>query len=210
MKNLFQDIKEKVSMQQVAEHYGLRINRANMACCPFHPDRHPSMLVDQNHYYCFGCHAHGDAIDYVARLFHLSQIQAAEKLVRDFDLPVKDRETASEKAHRLCRGRIRRRNQRRAEASGREYAGWRLQTLDQLGRCEKVLEKMQADGAPSEGGEEFPKSYEKASTLLQKISYRMDILCFGSESDRLDLFLRRRKEVDDVVSAVRDLSGSEG
>ena len=48
-----------------------------MACCPFHKDRHPSMKADKI-YHCFACGVGGDAIDFTARLFGLSQYEAAK------------------------------------------------------------------------------------------------------------------------------------
>lgn len=71
--NIFQEVKERVTARQVAERYGLKVRRNGMACCPFHNDKHPSMKIDQN-YYCFACGAKGDAVNYVAVLFGLSQL----------------------------------------------------------------------------------------------------------------------------------------
>ena len=56
-----------------------------MALCPFHEDHHPSMKLDRR-YYCFGCHANGDVIDFTTRLFGISQKSAALKLARDFGI----------------------------------------------------------------------------------------------------------------------------
>ena len=56
-----------------------------MALCPFHEDHHPSMKLDQR-YYCFGCRATGDVIDFTARLFGISQKSAALKLAQDFGI----------------------------------------------------------------------------------------------------------------------------
>ena len=56
-----------------------------MICCPFHADRNPSMKVDSR-FHCFGCGADGDVIDFTAKLFQLSLLQAAEKLATDFGL----------------------------------------------------------------------------------------------------------------------------
>ena len=53
-----------------------------MVCCPFHSDNHPSMKLNDNYYYCFGCGANGDTIDLTAKLFDLNPRQAAEKLAR--------------------------------------------------------------------------------------------------------------------------------
>ena len=86
--NIFQEIKTFVSAGKAAEQYGIKINRNKMACCPFHDDRHPSMKIDQN-YFCFACGAKGDVIDFTARLFGISQFDAARKLIGDFGLPIK-------------------------------------------------------------------------------------------------------------------------
>lgn len=71
-------------MPDVARFYGLEVNRAGFAVCPFHPDNHPSLKIYDDHYHCYGCGAHGDVTDFVARLFDISQYDAAKKL--DYDL----------------------------------------------------------------------------------------------------------------------------
>ena len=60
-----------------------------MICCPFHADRNPSMKVDSR-FHCFGCGADGDVIDFTAKLFQLSLLQAAEKLAANFGLSATD------------------------------------------------------------------------------------------------------------------------
>ena len=77
---LFEQVKECVTARQAAEHYGIKVKRNGMACCPFHKDRHPSMKADKI-YHCFACGVGGDAIDFTARLFGISQYEAAKKLV---------------------------------------------------------------------------------------------------------------------------------
>ena len=57
-----------------------------MVCCPFHADRTPSMKLNEDYFYCFGCGAHGDVIDLVAKLFNLTSLQAAKKLAYDFGI----------------------------------------------------------------------------------------------------------------------------
>ena len=34
--NLFESVKAAVTMRRAAEHYGLKVSRSNMVCCPFH------------------------------------------------------------------------------------------------------------------------------------------------------------------------------
>ena len=84
--NLFETVKSAVTVKQAAEHYGYEVNRGEMICCPFHDDRHPSMKLNRDYFYCFGCGATGDVIDFVARLFGLSSYDAAKKLAYDFGI----------------------------------------------------------------------------------------------------------------------------
>ena len=84
--NIYESIKAAISVKQAAEHYGLKVSRNGMACCPFHNDRHPSLKLNEEYFFCFGCGATGDVIDLVARLFDLSSYEAAQKLVQDFGI----------------------------------------------------------------------------------------------------------------------------
>ena len=83
---MYETIKAAVPMRQAAEHYGLKTSRNGMACCPFHHDRHPSMKLNEDYFFCFGCGAKGDVIDLVARLFDLSGYEAAQRLAADFGI----------------------------------------------------------------------------------------------------------------------------
>ena len=83
---LFETIKETVTVGQAAEYYGMKIGRNNMICCPFHNDHHPSMKLNTTYYYCFGCGATGDVIQFVANLFGLSNYEAAKKIAVDFGI----------------------------------------------------------------------------------------------------------------------------
>ena len=78
-------IKQTVTTRQTAERDGLSVNRSGMVKCPFHEDHHPSMKVDDR-FYCFGCGASGDVIDFTARLFGLSPYDTAKKLETDFGI----------------------------------------------------------------------------------------------------------------------------
>lgn len=74
---IFEQVKACVTARQAAEHYGIKVKNNGMACCPFHNDRHPSMKIDKN-YHCFACGVGGDAIDFTAGLFGLTQFEAAK------------------------------------------------------------------------------------------------------------------------------------
>ena len=84
--NVFEAVKQTVTTRQAAECYGIYVNRAGKANCPFHNDRTPSMKVDKR-FHCFGCGADGDVIDFTAQLYGLDAKSAAEKLAADFQIP---------------------------------------------------------------------------------------------------------------------------
>ena len=86
---IYETIKAAISVKQAAEHYGLKVSHNGMACCPFHNDRHPSLKLNEDYFFCFGCGAKGDVIDLVARLFNMSSYEAAQKLASDFGLDPK-------------------------------------------------------------------------------------------------------------------------
>ena len=83
---LFESVKAAVTLRQAAETYGLTVSRNGMTCCPFHEDRHPSMKLNEDYFFCFGCGASGDVIDFTARLFGISLKDASEKLTADFGI----------------------------------------------------------------------------------------------------------------------------
>ena len=87
--DVFDAVKQSVTAREAAEQYGIEVNRAGMAVCPFHNDKNPSMKLDRR-FHCFGCGADGDAIGFVSRLFDLSAREAAVKLADDFHLSYDD------------------------------------------------------------------------------------------------------------------------
>ena len=84
--SVFEAVKQSVTVREAAQMYGIEVNRSGMACCPFHDDKNPSMKLNEEYFYCFGCGATGDVIDFTARLYNLSPKEAAEKLAQDFGL----------------------------------------------------------------------------------------------------------------------------
>ena len=73
------------------------------APCPFHQEKTASFHVDdrQGFYYCFGCHAKGDAISFVRETENVNFIEAIEILAREagMEMPARDPQ-AQEKANK--------------------------------------------------------------------------------------------------------------
>ena len=71
MDNLFETVKQSITIREAAERYGIEVKRGGMVCCPFHDDKNPSMKLNKEYFYCFGCGATGDVIDLASRLYNL-------------------------------------------------------------------------------------------------------------------------------------------
>ncbi|GKV90090.1 DNA primase [Pectobacterium carotovorum] len=60
------------------------------ACCPFHHEKTPSFTVngDKQFYHCFGCGAHGNAIDFLMNYDRLEFVETIEELATQYGLEV--------------------------------------------------------------------------------------------------------------------------
>jgi DNA primase len=65
-----------------------RSGRQWKGCCPFHGEKTPSFYVYDDHYHCFGCGAHGDAIGFVMQSQGAGFMEAVEQLSSEAGLEV--------------------------------------------------------------------------------------------------------------------------
>jgi DNA primase len=74
-----------------------RSGRNWKACCPFHNEKSPSFYVYDDHYHCFGCGAHGDAVSFVMQSEGAGFMEAVERLAAEagLDLPKPTPEAAA-------------------------------------------------------------------------------------------------------------------
>ncbi|WP_182038522.1 DNA primase [Vibrio alginolyticus] len=75
-------IDARVKLKKKGKNYG--------ACCPFHNEKTPSFSVSQEKqfYHCFGCGAHGNAIDFLMEFDRLEFVEAIEELASYLGLDV--------------------------------------------------------------------------------------------------------------------------
>jgi DNA primase len=73
------------------------------ACCPFHGEKTPSFYIYDDHYHCFGCGAHGDAIAFVMQAEGASFPEAVERLAGEAGMEVP--KATPEQARREARAR---------------------------------------------------------------------------------------------------------
>ena len=65
-----------------------RSGRQWKGCCPFHGEKTPSFYVYDDHYHCFGCGVHGDAITFVMQSLGISFPEAVEQLAAEAGMQV--------------------------------------------------------------------------------------------------------------------------
>ncbi len=198
---IYETIKAAISVKQAAEHYGMKVSRNGMACCPFHNDRHPSLKLNEDYFFCFGCGAKGDAIDFVARLFNLSSYEAAQKLAADFGLDPKPPTAAAlpKPKHPYIR-------QFRED----EMLCFRVLT-DYL----HLLEDWKVQYAPKTPDDALDDRFVEACQMIDYIEYLADILTVGNLEERVAVVDELMKEgkiafLGDYVARKRKEGASRG
>ncbi|MBI3735210.1 DNA primase [Candidatus Sumerlaeota bacterium] len=93
LKEFAQELKQQAPIEQVIADYVPSLNRRGRAIkglCPFHEEKTPSFHVNPEFgfYYCFGCHAKGDAIRFVQEFEKVDFPMAVEIIARKFGIPV--------------------------------------------------------------------------------------------------------------------------
>ena len=173
--NLFEIVKYGVSCREAAERYGVEVNHYGMALCPFHNDRHPSLYVTDDHYHCFACGAHGDVIDFAAKMFGLPLYDAAQRLAADFHLtPDKPPSAAALHAKRI-----------RTEAQQLK-ANERL-CFSVLSDYARVLRDWKVQYAPQSPAEAPDERFVEACHKLDEVEYYLDILTSGNSYERSEV-----------------------
>ncbi len=108
-------VKERVTIAEAAEHYGITFNRAGFAPCPFHSERTPSFSIKNGFAYCYGCGWHGDVIDLVKGLCGLDFRGAVSEINSAFGLGLPVNRRATLREQRDAREQLRIARQRRIE-----------------------------------------------------------------------------------------------
>jgi len=90
-----QFIVDLIDRADVVEVVGRRVQlrkagKEYKACCPFHDEKTPSFTVvpDKGFYHCFGCGAHGNALDFLMQYEHMEFVEAVEALANAMGVDV--------------------------------------------------------------------------------------------------------------------------
>lgn len=94
-------VKSQVSMMDIANYYGMRVNRKGFTLCPFHNDKHPSMQVFSGYtkndgFYCRSCGAGGTIFNFVMEYDGKTFEDAVRTVASAFGIQISDGKNLSD------------------------------------------------------------------------------------------------------------------
>ena len=187
--SVFEVVKQSVTVREAAELYGIEVNRGGMACCPFHDDRHPSLKLNEDYFYCFGCGATGDVIDFTARLYNLTAKEAAEKLAQDFGL-------AYDSKAPIRRNYVRQKSDVQMRKEKREHA-WRV-----LADYYHLLRKWETDYSPRTPDEDPHPRFLEAIQKKEYMGYLLDTFLDSSTAEQDQWIAEHTAEISAIEGRV--------
>jgi len=188
--SVFEVVKQSVTAREAAELYGIAVGRGGMACCPFHDDRHPSLKLNEDYFYCFGCGATGDVTDFTARLYDLSPKEAAEKLAQDFGLSYDSKAP-------LRRSYVRQKSEAQVRKEKREH-GWRVLT-----DYYHLLRKWEADYSPKTPDEDPHPRFLEAVQKKDYMGYLLDTFLDSSTEEQDQWIAEHTAEISAIEGRVK-------
>ena len=181
---IFEAVKSTVTPRMAAEHFGLSVSRNGMVCCPFHNDRHPSMKLNEDYFYCFGCGAKGDVIEFTSKLFGITAMEAVQKLRADFGV----QEDKPSILTKLNLYRTQADNERLCFRVLREYL--------------QILQGWKVRFSPQTLEDDPDDRFVEACHMLECTQYMLDLLMIGSPEERTELVNDMMK--DNKITLLQD------
>lgn len=164
---IFETVKSQITVKQAAQHFGMTISRSNLTRCPFHDDHTPSLRLNDDYFYCFGCHASGDVINLCAKLMNLNSLQAAQYLLSAFRLVPTDKPLSERKPPPIRHDLERERHAIRV-----------------LERYHALLTDWKVRYAPQSPDDEIDDRYAEACNLIDYVQFLLDRLSLDKRECR--------------------------
>ena len=177
--DIFQRVKDAVTMPEAAALYGYAPNRAGKIRCPFHSEKTPSFQLWNDHWYCFGaCKEGGDVVRFVEKLFSLSPLDALKKLNADFNVGLTlDGHKATPEELEAAKRR------REVRDAARRFENWRARAEWALSTAAGVGEAAKRDKTP----EQWTAAECLAVVKMDYWDYLLERLYDGDESERMEI-----------------------
>lgn len=169
------EILSLVTIHDVVETYGYTPDNKGFISCPFHSEKTASCKIytKTNTFYCFGCGAGGNVIDFVSKLHGTNYKDTLKLINKDFALNLPfDRQTTLREKSMFKRRAKEKEERERKERERREniYANYWLKFdryKDLLNQRQKLLPKQKDD--------DLDPNFVKILHSLEFAEYELDI-----------------------------------
>ena len=195
--SLIREVKERADIVKVAEHYGMKLNRAYKCVCPFHKEKTASFSISPQKqiWKCFGCGKGGDVISLVSELLNINALEAAKSinytlgLGLDTDKPSNYLEINKYKEIR------------KTEEMFKE---WENKTFQLLCDYLHLLWKWEEEKAPKSPEEDVNELFIEAMHNRDYIEYLIEeIFINGTNKDKIWFWKYEKKVVKRIETRVR-------
>ncbi len=195
--SLIREVKERADIVKVAEHYGMKLNRAYKCVCPFHKEKTASFSISPQKqiWKCFGCGKGGDVISLVSELLNINALESAKSinytlgLGLDTDKPSNYLEINKYK------------KKRKTEEMFKE---WENKTFQLLCDYLHLLWKWEEEKAPKSPEEDVNELFIEAMHNRDYIEYLIDeIFINGTNKDKIWFWKYEKKVVKRIETRVR-------
>jgi DNA primase len=192
-KECLERLREKIDLSEIVGSYIelKRVGGKTKALCPFHNEKTPSFSVNKGdqHYHCFGCGAHGDAIAFLMHFLGVTFNEAVEVLANRYG--IKLQYTGEEEKPTDNKRDLFKINQKTAEFFHfhllySEEGKAALEYLFKRGISEDFIKKFLIGYAPK--GENFQKTFYKSENFSEELLVISGIL---SQSTHRPFFAER-------------------
>ena len=195
--DIFEEVKSRLDIADVAEHYGIELNKQNKCCCPFHTEKTASFHVypKSQSFYCFGCGVGGDTIAFVQKFLNLpSPIKTAERLNNDFNLGL------NLKPHKPTRTEITATAERKYnQIIVNAWQDWKDGILKKSIRYVKMLEDWQKRYAPKSINENYHPLFIESCQQLEYWSYAVELMLTADEEMWQEIYMKAGKEIEQRI-----------
>ena len=198
--DIFETVKEKLDIVNVAEYYGLELDRHGKCNCPFHSEKTPSFSISRKKqmFRCFGCGVGGDVISLTEKLLKLSPIKAVERLNSDFNLGLNlkpHRPTAAERQEKAVR------NQRKTISE--TWETWKDSAVKNVIKYIKLLEHWQRQYEPKDINAEYHPLFVESCQELGFTEYLFNCMIQANETEWQELYRTNKNEINCIEERIR-------
>jgi hypothetical protein len=199
----YESINDRLDITDVAELYGVSVNNKNKSLCPFHSEKTASLAYRDNKFTCFGCGAHGDIVDFVSKLFGLSNVDAVKRLNADYKLGLDYTAPPDNTAI------LKRQRQKRLE---KQFRAWEIEAFKTICDYVKLLRQWRIEHKPVEPNQQLDEHFVQSLQNLSYAEYILNVFTFNPMADRLEFYssAANRKwvtEIERTVRRYRELTG---